>query len=202
LRCPAEYVGHEHVPGVIPNFQLSNRRIGNGKMQIIDVRSGSSIAARSGRAFDRGGESPGAVGLDRRRYVGESREAARRAARADLRLGGAGAVPRGCGLRKDIRFLVERGSVSNPGADGEQDLHPKAIYPLAHGDLVSVRVSGSGGYGDPRARDPESVARDVALGYVSLERAREGYGVAIDPASGAVDAVATARLRDPDRSPA
>jgi hypothetical protein len=51
LRRPVEYDGHEHVPGVIPNFQLSNRRIGNGKMQIIDVRSGSSIAVRSGRAF-------------------------------------------------------------------------------------------------------------------------------------------------------
>ncbi len=127
-----------------------------------------------------------------------------------------------CGLRKDIRFLGERGSVSNlsdrhrfpppglhggqpgalgrtllnPGAEGEQDLHPKAIYPLAHGDLVSLRVSGSGGYGDPRERDQELVARDVALGYVSPEQARDGYGVVIDPASGAVDAAATALRRN------
>jgi N-methylhydantoinase B len=126
-----------------------------------------------------------------------------------------------CGLRKDIRFLGERGSVSNlsdrhrfpppglfggqpgalgrtvlnPGTDGEQDLHPKAIYPLDHGDLVSLRVSGSGGYGDPRERDPEQVVRDVALGYVSLEQARDSYGVVIDPASGAVDAAATLVLR-------
>jgi N-methylhydantoinase B len=126
-----------------------------------------------------------------------------------------------CGLRKDIRFLGERGSVSNlsdrhrfpppglrggqpgalgrtllnPGAEGEQDLHPKAIYPLAHGDLVSLRVSGSGGYGDPRERDPDRVARDVALGYVSLEQARARYGVVIDPASGAVDGAATVLLR-------
>ena len=134
---------------------------------------------------------------------------------------GAGTFRGSCGLRKDIRFLGERGSVSNlsdrhrfpppglfggrpgalgrtllnPGTEREQDLHPKAIYPLAHADLVSLRVSGSGGYGDPRARDPELVARDVALGHVSADQAREGYGVVIDPVSGAVDAVATDRLR-------
>lgn len=136
---------------------------------------------------------------------------------------GAGKFRGSCGLRKDIRFLGERGSVSNlsdrhrfpppglyggrPGAlgrtvlnpdtVGEQDLHAKAIYPLAHGDLVSLRVSGSGGYGDPRERDPELVARDVALGYISAARAREEYGVVLDPASGAVDAAATAALRSP-----
>src|SRR5437867_2463355 len=130
---------------------------------------------------------------------------------------GARQFRRSCGLRKDIRFLGDRGSVSNlsdrhrfpppglfggrpgalgrtllnPGTEREQDLHPKAIYPLAHADLVSLRVSGSGGYGDPRARDPELVARDVALGYVSVDQAREGYGVVIDPVSGAVDAGAT-----------
>jgi N-methylhydantoinase B len=129
-----------------------------------------------------------------------------------------------CGLRKDIRFLGERGSVSNlsdrhrfpppglfegqpgalgrtvlnPGTDSERDLHPKAIYSLDHGDLVSLRTSGSGGYGDPRERDPEQVARDVALGYVSPERAREAYGVVVDPTSGTVDAAATARLRHAD----
>ncbi|HYB44247.1 MAG TPA: hydantoinase B/oxoprolinase family protein, partial [Candidatus Methylomirabilis sp.] len=126
-----------------------------------------------------------------------------------------------CGLRKDIRFLGERGSISNlsdrhrfhppglfggrpgalgrtllnPGTPDERDLHSKAIYPLAHGDLVSVRVSGSGGYGDPRVRDPELVGRDVALGYVSAERAREDYGVVVDPGSGSVDAEATAQVR-------
>ena len=134
---------------------------------------------------------------------------------------GAGTFRGSCGLRKDIRFLGDRGSVSNlsdrhrfpppglfggqpgalgrtllnPGAEREQDLHPKAIYPLAHDDLVSLRVSGSGGYGDPRERDPELVARDVALGYVSLDQAREGDGVVVDPASGAVDAGATTQLR-------
>jgi N-methylhydantoinase B len=57
-----------------------------------------------------------------------------------------------------------------------------------------VRVSGSGGYGDPLERDPELVARDVALGYVSVERAHAVYGVVLDP-SGQVDAERTTALR-------
>jgi len=137
---------------------------------------------------------------------------------------GAGKFRGSCGLRKDIRFLGAGGSFSNltdrhrfvppgldggrPGAlgatilnpdtEGAQALHSKAIHPLAHGDLVSMRVSGSGGYGDPLTRDPRLVARDVALGYVSRERAREWYGVVIDP-SGQVDPGATEALRNSQR---
>jgi N-methylhydantoinase B len=134
---------------------------------------------------------------------------------------GAGKFRGSCGLRKDVRFLGERGSLSNlsdrhrfaapglggggsgapgrtllnPGTQGEQSLHPKAIYPIAHGDLVSLCVSGSGGYGDPLERDPALVARDVALGYVSPAAAREAYGVALAPHSTSVDGDATAALR-------
>jgi N-methylhydantoinase B len=126
-----------------------------------------------------------------------------------------------CGLRKDIRFLGTSGSLSNltdrhrfdppglcdgrpgargatilnPGTAGAQTLHSKAIHPLVQGDLVSMRVSGSGGYGDPLTRDPEAVARDVFLGYVSAKAAREAYGVAVDPTTGEVDRPETGRLR-------
>jgi N-methylhydantoinase B len=56
-------------------------------------------------------------------------------------------------------------------------------------------VSGSGGYGDPFTRDPALVGRDVALDYLSAETAREPYGVVVDPATGEVDAAATAARR-------
>ena len=61
--------------------------------------------------------------------------------------------------------------------------------------VFKVRSSGGGGWGDPRRRDPAAVARDVLDGVVSAGAAREIYGVAVDAATGAVDAVATARLR-------
>jgi N-methylhydantoinase B len=45
------------------------------------------------------------------------------------------------------------------------------------GDVVQYTWQGGGGYGDPLGRPTEAVARDVADGIVSAERAREIYGV-------------------------
>ena len=47
--------------------------------------------------------------------------------------------------------------------------------------MVSLRLPGAGGYGDPTERDPALVLRDVRDGKVSLEAARRDYGVVIDP---------------------
>jgi len=46
---------------------------------------------------------------------------------------------------------------------------------------VTVELPGGGGYGPPGARDPQRVLEDVREGYVSIERARDEYGVLIDP---------------------
>jgi N-methylhydantoinase B len=67
----------------------------------------------------------------------------------------------------------------------------RRLYP---GDRVHFHLSGGGGYGDPREREPERVARDVAEGYVSVEGARRDYGVALD-SRGQVDRQETAKLR-------
>ena len=69
---------------------------------------------------------------------------------------------------------------------------------LSPGDRVHFVLSGGGGYGDPAEREPGRVLADVAEGYVSAERAREDYLVAIDPGRLEVDADATARLRGED----
>jgi len=50
---------------------------------------------------------------------------------------------------------------------------------LQHGDLLSVEFAGGGGWGSTYERDPERVSVDVARDYVSLERAREDYGLAL-----------------------
>ena len=67
-------------------------------------------------------------------------------------------------------------------------------HPVRRDDVVVMRSSGGGGYGDPLKRDPETVRLDVAKGYVSRERARDGYGVVLAD-GGAVDAAATEVLR-------
>lgn len=61
------------------------------------------------------------------------------------------------------------------------------------GEEVLMELTGGAGYGDPLDRDPESVLRDVAGGYVSINQAAVAYGVAIR--DGQVDATTTKRLR-------
>jgi len=63
------------------------------------------------------------------------------------------------------------------------------------GDVMAFHSAGGGGYGDPFERDPEMVRRDVIYGYVSPERAREDYGVVIDPKAYEIDYETTERLR-------
>jgi N-methylhydantoinase B len=60
--------------------------------------------------------------------------------------------------------------------------------------VVRLESPGGGGFGDPLQRDAALVARDVRLGYVSIDSARRDYGVALH-ADGAVDEKLTAGLR-------
>lgn len=88
-----------------------------------------------------------------------------------------------------------------PGATGRLSLgsgsatvRAKGIQTIPEGDTIIIEMPGGGGHGDPNLRDPEAVASDVALGYVSPEAARAQYGVAVD-GSGKLDRDETARLR-------
>jgi len=49
---------------------------------------------------------------------------------------------------------------------------------ISAGQRVRLETPGGGGWGDPAARDPDSVLRDLRLGYVSPESARRDYGPA------------------------
>ncbi|WP_336359399.1 hydantoinase B/oxoprolinase family protein [Haladaptatus sp. ZSTT2] len=114
--------------------------------------------------------------------------------------GGAGEFRGGLGLRRDIQvrdhratfsLLADRhvnapyglagGESGGTGAayltdDGEETKLPqKSTHNLEPGQTVSVRTPGAGGYGTPEDRDPEAIARDVRLGKVSAEFAREHY---------------------------
>jgi N-methylhydantoinase B len=62
------------------------------------------------------------------------------------------------------------------------------------GQKVRLETPGGGGFGDPTARDPARVARDVRFGYVSREAARREYKVALTR-DVVVDDAATAALR-------
>jgi 5-oxoprolinase (ATP-hydrolysing)/N-methylhydantoinase B len=83
----------------------------------------------------------------------------------------------------------------NPGTPSERRVHSKASDTVEYGDVVSFQQSGAGGYGPPWEREPRAVLSDVVEDYVSLEGARQDYGVVIDPATMTVDEAATAAVR-------
>lgn len=70
---------------------------------------------------------------------------------------------------------------------------------LKRGQRVRLESPGGGGYGNPFERDPEAVARDVELGYVSRDAALRDYGVVLD-GKGVVDVAATAERRSGGRA--
>src|SRR6516162_4603 len=73
-------------------------------------------------------------------------------------------------------------------------IRPKGRQTVPPRDAIQLNLPGGGGFGDPKARDPQTVRDDVLDGLITAEEARRDYGVVID-ASGAIDAAATARLR-------
>ncbi|MBW2441210.1 MAG: hydantoinase B/oxoprolinase family protein [Deltaproteobacteria bacterium] len=80
--------------------------------------------------------------------------------------------------------------------DGEREMLPSKITRTVEpGTLIVLRTAGGGGYGDPKYRDPDRVAKDVREGFIDVRRAREQYGVVVDEHSGKVDLRATKILR-------
>jgi N-methylhydantoinase B len=68
-------------------------------------------------------------------------------------------------------------------------------FPLERGDRVIILTGGGGGWGEPHARDPNTVGRDVLDDLVTVADAAAFYGVVIDPATSQVDFAATVKRR-------
>jgi len=134
---------------------------------------------------------------------------------------GPGEFRGGCGLRKDLRILVDGPTLTNlgdrhvyppyglsggspgrlgvtllnPGTRSERKLHSKGNYRLRKNDVISWQTAGAGGIGDPMKRSPQAVLRDVRNELVSIEGAARDYGVVIDPKKLVLDLAATEKLR-------
>ena len=68
---------------------------------------------------------------------------------------------------------------------------------LTVGEWIKGAEAGGGGYGDPLQRDPDRVRQDVLENWVSIESARDVYGVVL-AGSGekmSVDGSASCELR-------
>jgi len=92
--------------------------------------------------------------------------------------------------------IDDRFALSLDEMHGEQEPITWGVFPLMGKDALYVSWNGGGGFGDPLEREPDSVLRDVKDGIVSLDTARNIYGVVFADDSRAVDIAATASLRD------
>jgi len=92
-----------------------------------------------------------------------------------------------CDRARSITWGIQGGLPSIPQGvwltrRDEEPRYLGAIFsnvPVGSGDYFTRCSAGGGGYGDPLERAPERVQDDVADGYVTLERARKDYGVAL-----------------------
>jgi N-methylhydantoinase B len=116
--------------------------------------------------------------------------------------GGEGEFRGGMGIRFRYRLLADEGSVCVYGEDTDEPfglfggfpgaanlfsarreggdwerLIPNRTYVLRKGDEVEALNAGGGGFGPPVHRHVAKVVDDVRQGFVTLERARERYGV-------------------------
>ncbi|OWT65787.1 hydantoinase B/oxoprolinase family protein [Candidimonas nitroreducens] len=93
---------------------------------------------------------------------------------------------------------LEGGLPGSRGYVGRADgtiLDPHKIHELAPNERIVFKTAGGGGVGEPRLRAPEAVLSDVLNGWVSVDAARDVYGVKIDPQTMQIDVEETAELR-------
>jgi N-methylhydantoinase B len=70
--------------------------------------------------------------------------------------------------------------VIDPGGPNERAVDALADgEPVRAGEVIRIRTTGGGGWGDPLDRPYDEVLRDVAWGKVSLAGARDHYGVVV-----------------------
>jgi N-methylhydantoinase B len=113
----------------------------------------------------------------------------------------------------DVFLIGERGKFPPFGVNGGQgaalnrfvyetdtgEATPRLVSKITdiairQGQKVRLETPGGGGFGDPATREPDRVARDVRLGYVSPAAARRDYKVVLRP-DGSLDETATAKER-------
>jgi N-methylhydantoinase B len=129
--------------------------------------------------------------------------------------GGPGEYRGGLGYDKHLRMLrdahymsiADRSILSCWGVNGGRAGRPFRVdidgaemeglvddQPVLAGQIIRIRTTGGGGWGDPLDRDPSRVAADVRDGKVSTEGARDDYGVVVT--GDTYDAEATKALRE------
>lgn len=81
----------------------------------------------------------------------------------------------------------------------EKTPYSKMTQPINYKDTVTIKTPGAGGWGKAFERDPEKVLWDVSEGFISIERAKECYGVVLKEKGDSdykIDLIATEKIRN------
>lgn len=108
---------------------------------------------------------------------------------------GDGDVEPAFGLFEGKGSTLNKIELHYPGGKIYKTTTKDLIENVPEGTVLFQQAGGGGGYGNPHLRDAKKVAREVRNGIISIEQAKESYGVVIDPMSFAVDIEATRKLR-------
>ena len=73
------------------------------------------------------------------------------------------------------------------------------VEDVPEGTILFQQAGGGGGYGNPYLRHPAQVAQEVKNRIISVEKAKEDYGVVIDPETFEVNLKETGKLRKKNR---
>jgi N-methylhydantoinase B len=111
----------------------------------------------------------------------------------DVSVFGDGAVIPAYGLNGGMDGSLNEGYL-NRGREGEKRLRSNEGWNKAKsGDTLTILSAGGGGWGCPIDRDPDAVLDDVRNEMLTIEKARQWYGVVIE--GDKVDLAATEKLR-------
>jgi N-methylhydantoinase B len=108
---------------------------------------------------------------------------------------GDGDVEPAFGLFGGKQATLNRIELKHPDGNIYRTTSKDLVEDIPSGTLVQQQAGGGGGYGDPRLRSPDKVALEVKNGILSIEKAREDYGVAVDPETFQVNVEETEKLR-------
>ncbi len=115
--------------------------------------------------------------------------------RASLVTFGDGDVRPAFGLFGGLDGTLNRIELHRPDGTIARPMSKDLIPDVPAGTRYIQEAGGGGGFGDPRRRPADLVARDVRNGVVSRAAARDVYGVVLRGDDFEVDAAATAALR-------
>jgi N-methylhydantoinase B len=83
-----------------------------------------------------------------------------------------------------------------PDGKEHRSLSLDLITGVPKGSVYHQLAGGGGGYGDPKNRPAELVANEVRNGIISVQAARDAYGVVVDESTFEIDEDATLSLRE------